>query len=182
MPGHLHPGSDAHLFRGHCDAHERDQGSSCPAHRFDLADVVFFFQFLKQANGLDLGKLLAAYYVYYKVRRGPTCPFVTAHTRRRSFTTRSASPKPPSSSTSSWSLLPSTSSGRTSSSVDLRRRSSSPVVRLPLSSKVSRADALPFPAFYGSFIDCLVAVPLGALLVLVQVVVSRNDLYSSLFE
>ena len=37
-------------------------------------------------------------------------------------------------------------------------------------------------AFYGSFIDCLAAIPLGALLVLVQVVVSRNDLYSSLFE
>jgi uncharacterized membrane protein YjjP (DUF1212 family) len=37
-------------------------------------------------------------------------------------------------------------------------------------------------AFYGSFIDCLVSIPLGMLLVLVQVVVSRNDLYSSLFE
>ena len=37
-------------------------------------------------------------------------------------------------------------------------------------------------AFYGSLIDCLVAIPLGALLVLVQVVVSKNDLYSSLFE
>lgn len=37
-------------------------------------------------------------------------------------------------------------------------------------------------AFYGSFIDCLMAMPLGALLVLVQVLVSRNDLYSSLFE
>ncbi|SCV74945.1 BQ2448_7974 [Microbotryum intermedium] len=37
-------------------------------------------------------------------------------------------------------------------------------------------------AFYGSFIDCLVSIPLGALLVLVQVLVSRNDLYSSLFE
>lgn len=37
-------------------------------------------------------------------------------------------------------------------------------------------------AFYGSAIDCLVAIPLGSLLVLVQVVVSKNDLYSSLFE
>ncbi|SGZ21452.1 BQ5605_C021g09368 [Microbotryum silenes-dioicae] len=37
-------------------------------------------------------------------------------------------------------------------------------------------------AFYGSFIDCLISIPLGALLVLVQVLVSRNDLYSSLFE
>lgn len=40
----------------------------------------------------------------------------------------------------------------------------------------------PDAGFYGSFIDCLAAVPLGALLVLVQVAVSRNDLYSSLFE
>lgn len=58
-------------------------------------------------------------------------------------------------------------------------------------------------AFYGSFIvglgsslplvcdlelnplpiqDCLISIPLGALLVLVQIAVSRNDLYSSLFE
>ncbi|KAM0790409.1 hypothetical protein ACM66B_003291 [Microbotryomycetes sp. NB124-2] len=37
-------------------------------------------------------------------------------------------------------------------------------------------------AFYGSFVDCLVAIPLGALLVAVQVVASRNDMYSSLFE
>lgn len=37
-------------------------------------------------------------------------------------------------------------------------------------------------AFYGSFIDCLIAIPLGMILVLVQVAVSKNDLYSSLFE
>lgn len=36
--------------------------------------------------------------------------------------------------------------------------------------------------FKGSFIDMVVAFPLGAMLVLVQVVASRNDLYSSLFE
>jgi len=30
--------------------------------------------------------------------------------------------------------------------------------------------------------DCLVSIPLGMLLVLIQVLVSRNDLYSSLFE
>lgn len=45
------------------------------------------------------------------------------------------------------------------------------------------ASALIQPsAFYGSFIDCLVAIPLGMLLVIVQVLVSKNDLYSSLFE
>lgn len=37
-------------------------------------------------------------------------------------------------------------------------------------------------AFYGSFIDCLVAVPLGGLLVIVQYMLAKNDLYSSLFE
>lgn len=36
--------------------------------------------------------------------------------------------------------------------------------------------------FYGSFIDCIAAMPLGAMLVFVQVALSRNDLYSSLFE
>lgn len=30
--------------------------------------------------------------------------------------------------------------------------------------------------------DCLISIPLGMLLVLVQVAVSKNDLYSSLFE
>jgi len=37
-------------------------------------------------------------------------------------------------------------------------------------------------AFNGSFIDCLAAIPLGGLLVLVQVLLARNDMYSSLFE
>ncbi|GAA5930348.1 uncharacterized protein JCM15063_004781 [Sporobolomyces koalae] len=37
-------------------------------------------------------------------------------------------------------------------------------------------------AFYGSFIDMLAVVPLGGLLVVVQVLLARNDLYSSLFE
>lgn len=37
-------------------------------------------------------------------------------------------------------------------------------------------------AFYGSLIDCLVAIPLGGLLVIVQYLLARNDLYSSLFE
>ncbi|KAK4049356.1 pheromone-regulated protein prm10 [Microbotryomycetes sp. JL221] len=46
---------------------------------------------------------------------------------------------------------------------------------------VASAAIMP-SAFYGSFVDCLAAMPLGALLVLVQVVASRNDLYSSLFE
>ncbi|GAA5830096.1 hypothetical protein JCM11251_006873 [Rhodosporidiobolus azoricus] len=37
-------------------------------------------------------------------------------------------------------------------------------------------------AFYASFIDCLMTIPLGGMLVLVQVFLARNDMYSSLFE
>ncbi|CED84544.1 Domain of unknown function DUF3815 [Phaffia rhodozyma] len=36
--------------------------------------------------------------------------------------------------------------------------------------------------FYGSLIDCLAAFPLGVLLVLVQMSISKNDIYMSLFE
>lgn len=35
----------------------------------DAATHTSEIKFLKQANGLDLGKLLAAYYVYWNVRR-----------------------------------------------------------------------------------------------------------------
>lgn len=38
------------------------------------------------------------------------------------------------------------------------------------------------PAFNGSFIDCLISFPLGALLVAVQLFSVRNELYSNVFE
>ncbi|GAA5931937.1 hypothetical protein JCM10213_005896 [Rhodosporidiobolus nylandii] len=50
-----------------------------------------------------------------------------------------------------------------------------------LTGGVAGAAIMP-SAFYGSFIDCLMAVPLGGMLVLVQVFLARNDFYSSLFE
>ncbi|GAA5833609.1 hypothetical protein JCM3766R1_002588 [Sporobolomyces carnicolor] len=46
---------------------------------------------------------------------------------------------------------------------------------------VASAAIIP-SAFYGSFIDVLAVIPLGGLLVVVQVLLARNDLYSSLFE
>lgn len=52
----------------------------------DSATHTSEIKFLKQANGLDLGKLLAAYYVYYNVSRieSPVVPpltFLTGHSR-----------------------------------------------------------------------------------------------------
>ncbi|GHJ86303.1 hypothetical protein NliqN6_2705 [Naganishia liquefaciens] len=37
-------------------------------------------------------------------------------------------------------------------------------------------------AFYGSFVDALISFPLGALLIFVQIIAARNDLYSNVFE
>lgn len=65
LPSRLYPRSHAHVLWRHCHSHERDQGESPPCARPSGTDPLP--QFLKQANGLDLGKLLAAYYVYYKV-------------------------------------------------------------------------------------------------------------------
>ncbi|KAK4700911.1 hypothetical protein P7C70_g5335, partial [Phenoliferia sp. Uapishka_3] len=113
----------------------------------DVATHTSDIKFLKQANGLDLGKLLGAYYVYYNVVHDKISV--------------------------------------TEASVEL-----DDLMRAPPKYKLWQnviigglASAFIQPsAFYGSFIDCLVSIPLGGLLVLVQVVVSRNDLYSSLFE
>lgn len=103
--------------------------------------------FLKQANGLDLGKLLAAYYVYYNVIHD-TVSVTEAATELDGLMIAPPRYK-------LWQHL--------------------------IIGGLAAAFIIP-SAFYGSLIDCLVAIPLGALLVLVQVVVSKNDLYSSLFE
>ncbi|KAL8287513.1 hypothetical protein RQP46_003371 [Phenoliferia psychrophenolica] len=113
----------------------------------DAATHTSDIKFLKQANGLDLGKLLGAYYVYYNV----------VHDKL----------------------------SVTDASIELDE-----LMRAPPKYKLWQqliigglASAFIQPsAFYGSLIDCLISIPLGALLVLVQVLVSRNDLYSSLFE
>lgn len=45
------------------------------------------------------------------------------------------------------------------------------------------ASASVIPSGYkGSFIDCLVAFPLGAFLIYAQRIASKNDMYSSVFE
>lgn len=85
---------------------------------------------------------------------------------------------------SSWSLLLNTTFGNHSLSVLSLVLSFNLLVSSPSSSPEYKTSTYlsALVAFYGSFIDCLMAMPLGALLVLVQVIVSRNDLYASLFE
>ncbi|GAA5879784.1 hypothetical protein JCM16303_004176 [Sporobolomyces ruberrimus] len=113
----------------------------------DAATHTSDIKFLKQANGLDLGKLLTAYTIYYNV----------VHDRL----------------------------SVTDASSQLDELMVAPPKYNLWQSLIIGALASAFiqpSAFYGSFIDCLMAMPLGALLVLVQVIVSRNDLYASLFE
>lgn len=104
-------------------------------------------QFLKQANGLDLGKMIDAFRVYNKVVRDKLSVTDGSVALDELFV------EPPK--YKLWQQL--------------------------IIGGLASAFIIP-SAFYGSFIDCLAAIPLGALLVLVQVVASRNDLYSSLFE
>ncbi|BGP56551.1 pheromone-regulated protein prm10 [Rhodotorula sphaerocarpa] len=113
----------------------------------DAATHTSDIKFLKQSNGLDLGKLLTAYLIYYRVIHDQISV--------------------------------------TEASSQLDALMVSPPLYALWQQLVIGAAASAFiqpSAFYGSFIDCLMAMPLGALLVLVQVLVSRNDLYSSLFE
>ncbi|GAA6058998.1 hypothetical protein JCM10212_001708 [Sporobolomyces blumeae] len=113
----------------------------------DVATHTSDIKFLKQANGLDLGKLLTAYTIYYNV----------VHDKL----------------------------SVTDASQQLDELMVAPPKYNLWQSLIIGALASAFiqpSAFYGAFIDCLMAMPLGALLVLVQVIVSRNDLYASLFE
>ncbi|BGP17725.1 hypothetical protein JCM10213_005306 [Rhodosporidiobolus nylandii] len=113
----------------------------------DVATHTSDIKFLKQANGLDLGKLLTAYMIYFNVIHDKISV--------------------------------------TEASVQLDDLMISPPKYKLWQQLIIGACASAFiqpSAFYGSFIDCLMSMPLGALLVLVQVIVSRNDLYSSLFE
>lgn len=113
----------------------------------DAATHTSDIKFLKQANGLDLGKLLTAYMIYFNVIHDKIAV--------------------------------------TDASTQLDELMVAPPKYKLWQQLIIGACASAFiqpSAFYGSFIDCLMAMPLGALLVLVQVLVSRNDLYSSLFE
>ncbi|GAA5840010.1 hypothetical protein JCM11251_006586 [Rhodosporidiobolus azoricus] len=113
----------------------------------DAATHTSDIKFLKQANGLDLGKLLTAYMIYFSVIHDKIS-VTEASTQLDELMV--APPK-----YKLWQQL---------------------IIGAAASAFIQPS------AFYGSFIDCLMAMPLGALLVLVQVLVSRNDLYSSLFE
>ncbi|GAA5991180.1 hypothetical protein JCM10908_006573 [Rhodotorula pacifica] len=113
----------------------------------DAATHTSDIKFLKQANGLDLGKLLTAYLIYYRVIHDQ----ISVTEASRQLDELMVSPPK----YALWQQL---------------------IIGAAASAFIQPS------AFYGSFIDCLMAMPLGALLVLVQVLVSRNDLYSSLFE
>ncbi|GAA5860985.1 hypothetical protein JCM3774_003215 [Rhodotorula dairenensis] len=113
----------------------------------DAATHTSDIKFLKQANGLDLGKLLTAYLIYFRVIHDQ----ISVTEASRQLDELMVSPPK----YALWQQL---------------------IIGAAASAFIQPS------AFYGSFIDCLMAMPLGALLVLVQVLVSRNDLYSSLFE
>ncbi|KAI5481007.1 hypothetical protein MNV49_006193 [Pseudohyphozyma bogoriensis] len=100
-----------------------------------------------KANGLDLGKILLAYSIYYKV----------IHDK-----------------------LSATEASKELDLIMLVKPKYRLWQQLVIGGLAS-ASIMP-SAFYGSFIDMLVGIPLGMLLVGVQILVSRNDLYSSLFE
>ncbi|PRQ70737.1 Protein of unknown function (DUF1212)-domain containing protein [Rhodotorula toruloides] len=113
----------------------------------DPATFTSDIRFLKQASGLDIGKLKATYWIYHKVIRDKM------------------------------------SVGKGSTSLDDLMTSPPKYGLLHHVVVGGLAGAFIMPsAFYGSFIDCLVAIPLGSLLVVVQVFLARNDMYSSLFE
>lgn len=154
-------------------------------------------QFLKQANGLDLGKLLSAHMLYWNVSRSTLIPLPARRLSLRLTAVPFAS------------QVVHDKMGVTEASAALDvLMTSKPTYNIWKSLLIGGlCSAFIQPsAFYGSFIvclstltyillqrryadssvphlqDCLVAIPLGMLLVLVQVAVSKNDLYSSLFE
>lgn len=148
--------SDIKVCSGECTTH------------MTRADQLAHLQFLKQANGLDLGKLLAAYLVYYNVIYDKISVTEASVELDELMV---AGPK--------YSLWQNMIIGACASAFIQPSGQSRLSDKLRLELIIIM---LTLTAFYGSFIDCLVAMPLGAMLVLVQVVVSRNDLYSSLFE
>ncbi|GAA5863573.1 hypothetical protein JCM3774_006531 [Rhodotorula dairenensis] len=114
----------------------------------DPATATSDIRFLKQATGLDIGRLKSTYWIYNKVIRDKMG--VTEGSKKLD---------------------------------DLMLVTTTKKVLLKNMVVGGLAGAFIMPsAFYGSFIDCLVAIPLGSLLVLVQYLLARNDLYSSLFE
>ncbi|GAA5897876.1 hypothetical protein JCM6882_005102 [Rhodosporidiobolus microsporus] len=113
----------------------------------DPATCTSDIKFLKQAGGLDFGKLKTTYFIYNKVIRDKIA--VTDASARLDA------------------LMVAPNKYKLWQHVVLG----------------GLAGAFIAPsAFYASFIDCLMTVPLGGLLVIVQVYLAKNDMYSSLFE
>ncbi|GAA6059552.1 hypothetical protein JCM10212_000608 [Sporobolomyces blumeae] len=104
-------------------------------------------KFLKQAAGLDFGKLRNAFWIYSRVVRDK---MKVTEASARLDELMCSPPK--------YALWKSVIIGG-----------------------IASAAIIP-SAFYGSFVDMLAVIPLGGLLVIVQVLLARNDLYSSLFE
>ncbi|TKA53870.1 hypothetical protein B0A53_03660 [Rhodotorula sp. CCFEE 5036] len=114
----------------------------------DPATATSDIRFLKQATGLDIGRLKSTYWIYNKVIRDKMG--VTEGSKKLDELMLVTSPK-------------------------------KVLLKNVIFGGFAGAFIMP-SAFYGSFIDCLVAVPLGGLLVIVQYMLAKNDLYSSLFE
>ncbi|ORY88403.1 hypothetical protein BCR35DRAFT_301518 [Leucosporidium creatinivorum] len=104
-------------------------------------------KFLKQAQGLDLGKMESSFGVYNKVIRDKVSVTDAAVNLDDLFL---APPK-----YTLWQDM--------------------------LIGGLASASVIP-SGYKGSFIDCLVAIPLGAFLIYAQRIASRNDMYSSVFE
>jgi uncharacterized membrane protein YjjP (DUF1212 family) len=124
---------------------------------------------LKQPAGLDFGKLRTAFWVYSKVVRDK---MKVTEASARLDELMVAPPK--------YALWKSVIIGGIASAAIIPSGESS---SRRISSEAAKLILLVLPtAFYGSFIDVLAVIPLGGLLVVVQVLLARNDLYSSLFE
>ncbi|GAA5919899.1 hypothetical protein JCM1841_002103 [Sporobolomyces salmonicolor] len=104
-------------------------------------------KFLKQAAGLDMGKLKSTYWIYHKVIRDKISVTDAAEQLDELM--------------GSWPKYS--------------------LVQNMLFGGIASAAILP-SGFNGSLADCLIVIPLGSLLVFVQVLLARNDLYASLFE
>lgn len=123
-------------------------------------------KFLKQSAGLDIAKLKSTYWVYNKVRVSPSLFLHTELTLD----------------------LPQVIRDKVSVS-DASKRLDDLMTSPPhynlfwhvIMGAFASACVCP-QGFGGSFIDCLMAAALGGNVVLVQVLLARNDLYMSLFE
>lgn len=135
----------------------------------DPATATSDIRILKQATGLDIGRLKATYSIYSKVQRHylepRSLPALTSNHRVQVIRDKMGVIE----------------GSKRLDELMLRTQRKRILLRNVLVGGLCGALIMP-SAFYASFIDCLAAIPLGALLVVVQYLLARNDLYSSLFE